>query len=153
MFCRQCGATLPDGAVFCPQCGTPVGQVRKGDNGKPAILIILLAAVLPVIIIFVIGLLAAIAVPNFVRPRNNAQRNACIDNLRMLEGAIEQVKLEGGIPSSDTIYGPDNYIKVAPTCPSTKAAYAIPEDGSRPVCPNPTVNGTGDHERHELPSH
>lgn len=104
------------------------------------------------IVVLIIGLLAAIAVPNFVRARKNTQRSACIDNLRQIEGACEQVKMNGDTPSADNIYGADNFIKVAPTCPSTKAAYAIPEGDNRPVCPNPTINGSGDNERHELPT-
>ena len=104
------------------------------------------------IVVLIIGLLAAIAVPNFVKARKSAQRNACIDNLRQIEGACEQVKMNGDTPSAETLYGADNFIKVAPKCPSTKADYAIPEGDNRPVCPNPTVNGDGDDERHELPN-
>ncbi len=104
------------------------------------------------IVVLIIGLLAAIAVPNFIRARKNTQRSACIDNLRQIEGACEQVKMNGDTPSAAPIYGSDNFIKVAPKCPSTKADYAIPEGDARPVCPNPTVNGDGDTERHELPT-
>lgn len=28
-FCAACGAGLPDGAKFCPQCGTPAGRTKK----------------------------------------------------------------------------------------------------------------------------
>ena len=104
------------------------------------------------IVVLIIGLLAAIAVPNFTKARKKAQRNACIDNLRQIEGACEQLKMEGVTsPTSSDIYGADKYIKIAPTCPSTKAAYGIPEGDARPVCPNPNINGDGDDERHELP--
>ena len=103
------------------------------------------------IVVLIIGLLAAIAVPNFVKARKSAQRNACIDNLRQIEGACEQVKMNGETPSAETLYGADNFIKVAPVCPSTTASYAIPTADSRPVCLNPNVNGSGDTERHELP--
>ena len=103
------------------------------------------------IVVLIIGLLAAIAVPNFVKARKSAQRNACIDNLRQIEGAMEQVRMNGDTPSTDNIYGADNFIKTKPKCPSTKADYTIPTDDSRPVCPNPTVNGDGTDEKHELP--
>ena len=106
------------------------------------------------IVVLIIGLLAAIAVPNFVKARKSAQRNACIDNLKQIEGAVEQAKMAGAEDPAD-IYGNDNYIKVAPVCPSTKAAYNLEgcdAAGWRPVCPNPEVNGDGDDEKHELPS-
>jgi len=41
------------------------------------------------IVVAIIGLLAAIAIPNFVKARATAQKNACIANLRQLDGAKE----------------------------------------------------------------
>ena len=41
------------------------------------------------IVVAIIGLLAAIAIPNFVKARINAQTDACIDNLRQLDGAVQ----------------------------------------------------------------
>src|SRR5271166_6454213 len=46
------------------------------------------------IVVAIIGLLAAIAIPNFVRARTTAQMNACINNLRQLDGAKQQWALE-----------------------------------------------------------
>ena len=46
------------------------------------------------IVVAIIGLLAAIAIPNFVRARETAQTNACINNLRQMDGAIQQWALE-----------------------------------------------------------
>ena len=46
------------------------------------------------IVVAIIGLLAAIAIPNFVRARTTAQMNACINNLRQIDGAIQQFALE-----------------------------------------------------------
>ena len=108
------------------------------------------------IVVLIIGLLAAIAVPNFVKARKSAQRNACIDNLRQIEGAVEQAKMDGkAAPEAGDIYGSDKYIKTPPVCPSTKEGYTISgtdEEDWRPECPNPTVNGSGADEKHELPS-
>ena len=42
------------------------------------------------IVVAIIGLLAAIAIPNFVRARNTAQKNTCINNLRQIDGAKQQ---------------------------------------------------------------
>ena len=46
------------------------------------------------IVVAIIGLLAAIAIPNFVRARTASQENACINNLRVIDGAIQQWALE-----------------------------------------------------------
>lgn len=46
------------------------------------------------IVVAIIGLLAAIAIPNFVKARTSAQTNACIANLKQIQGAIEQWALE-----------------------------------------------------------
>ena len=46
------------------------------------------------IVVAIIGLLAAIAIPNFVRARTTSQMNACINNLRQIDGAKQQWALE-----------------------------------------------------------
>ena len=43
------------------------------------------------IVVAIIGLLAAIAIPNFVRARTQSQKNACINNLRQIDGAVQQL--------------------------------------------------------------
>ena len=46
------------------------------------------------IVVAIIGLLAAIAIPNFIRARTKSQQNACINNLRQIDGAKQQWALE-----------------------------------------------------------
>jgi prepilin-type N-terminal cleavage/methylation domain-containing protein len=46
------------------------------------------------IVVAIIGLLAAIAIPNFVRARSTSQTNACINNLRQIDGAKQTWALE-----------------------------------------------------------
>ncbi len=46
------------------------------------------------IVVAIIGLLATIAIPNFVRARLKAQQNACINNLRQIDGAKQTWALE-----------------------------------------------------------
>ncbi|MGH7942517.1 MAG: type IV pilin protein [Limisphaerales bacterium] len=48
------------------------------------------------IVVGIIGLLAAIAIPNFIRSRAVSQQNACINNLRQLSSAVDQWALETG---------------------------------------------------------
>src|SRR5689334_5627186 len=54
------------------------------------------------IVVAIIGLLAAIAIPNFVKARTTSQKNACINNLRQIDGAKQQFALEQGKVGSAT---------------------------------------------------
>jgi type II secretory pathway pseudopilin PulG len=54
------------------------------------------------IVVDVIGLLAAIATPNLVRTRQTSQTNACISNLRIIDAAKQQWALEKGQKTSAT---------------------------------------------------
>ncbi|TAK98367.1 MAG: prepilin-type N-terminal cleavage/methylation domain-containing protein [Verrucomicrobia bacterium] len=54
------------------------------------------------IVVAIIGLLAAIAIPNFVKARKNAQTNACINNLRQIDAAKQQWGLETGAAAGST---------------------------------------------------
>src|ERR1039458_6004406 len=77
------------------------------------------------IVVAIIGLLAAIAIPNFVRARETSQKNACINNLRQLDAALQQYALETGLSSSATytMANVQPYVKLTsggalPACPS-----------------------------------
>jgi prepilin-type N-terminal cleavage/methylation domain-containing protein len=54
------------------------------------------------IVVAIIGLLAAIAIPNFVKARTTSQQNACINNLRLIDAAKQQWALEQKKQTSDT---------------------------------------------------
>ena len=48
------------------------------------------------IVVAIIGLLAAIALPSFMKARASARRNACINNLKQIDGAKDEYCLEYG---------------------------------------------------------
>jgi type II secretory pathway pseudopilin PulG len=48
------------------------------------------------IVVAIIGLLAAIAIPNFMKSRATSQQNACINNLRQINSAVQQWAMENG---------------------------------------------------------
>lgn len=89
------------------------------------------------IVVAIIGLLAAIAIPNFVRARTTAQKNACINNLRQIDGAKEQWALENKKVTGDSVGDSDvtPYLKgnVMPSCPSS-GAYTCQAVGTSPSC-------------------
>lgn len=59
------------------------------------------------IVVAIIGLLAAIAIPNFVKARTTSQTNACINNLRLIDAAKQQWALEQRKQTTDTPAGTD----------------------------------------------
>ena len=94
------------------------------------------------IVVAIIGLLAAIAIPNFVRARATSQANACINNLRQIDSAANQFALEQHKTSGSAIAWPTDltpYIKLntsssIPGCPaggSYSTAFTV---GASPTC-------------------
>ena len=94
------------------------------------------------IVVAIIGILAAIAIPNFLKSRTESQKNACIANLKQIQGAAEQYLLAGHATVADiaVLYGDTSYIKVAPTCPASGGTYTITTAGV-PACPNAVALG------------
>jgi prepilin-type N-terminal cleavage/methylation domain-containing protein len=98
------------------------------------------------IVVAIIGLLAAIAIPNFVKARNTSQANACVNNLRQLDSAVQQWALESGAadnsaPDETAVYA---YLKqgiaMKTNCPA-KGSYTMPAA----VTNSPTCSIGGAH--------
>jgi prepilin-type N-terminal cleavage/methylation domain-containing protein len=75
------------------------------------------------IVVAIIGLLAAIAIPNFIKAREASQKNACVANLKQIDGAkatwaLEQKKVAGTAVTEADIYGGTLYIRDTPSCPA-----------------------------------
>ncbi len=99
------------------------------------------------IVVAIIGLLAAIAIPNFVHARNTSVTNACINNLRIIGSAKQQWGLETGQPATvtPTIANLVSYVGTTqtnwPYCPiGANSAYIIGALNINPVCPNVDAN-------------
>jgi prepilin-type N-terminal cleavage/methylation domain-containing protein len=97
------------------------------------------------IVVAIIGLLAAIAIPNFVRARTTSQQNACINNLRQIDGAKQQWALEFKASATTTPGATDiqpylgRGVGSLPTCPSTSntnfaSSYSLQTLTNAPVC-------------------
>jgi len=93
------------------------------------------------IVVAIIGLLAAIAIPNFVKARATSQANACINNLRQIDAAANEYALEKGQSTGATITYPTAltpYIKLnangsIPPCPAG-GTYSDGTVGTSPLC-------------------
>jgi prepilin-type N-terminal cleavage/methylation domain-containing protein len=100
------------------------------------------------IVVAIIGLLAAIAIPNFVRARTTAQQNACINNLRQIDGAKQQWALENNKPASalPTVGDVQPFLGRGtagsyPVCPGA-GTYTINVVSVAPTCSNSTLAGS-----------
>ena len=69
------------------------------------------------IVVVIIGLLAAMAIPAFQKVRTASQTKAILNNLRQLNSAAQQYYLENGVASVayTDLVGTDKYIKVINT--------------------------------------
>ena len=90
------------------------------------------------IVVAIIGLLAAVAIPNFVKARAASQRTACVINLRAIEGAknnwaLETRKSSSDVPGDGDLFGADKYIRDKPTCPAN-GTYNIGQVDAKPLC-------------------
>ncbi|MFY7954466.1 MAG: competence type IV pilus major pilin ComGC [Armatimonadaceae bacterium] len=95
------------------------------------------------IVVLIIGVLLAIAVPNFVRARESSRAKACVSNLKQIDSAKEQLamdsKLGGGATITNGMTDLLTYLKKEPTCPSG-GTYTIGAVGTDPTCSH---GGTG----------
>jgi len=113
------------------------------------------------IVVAIIGLLAAIAIPNFLKARSTSQQNACINNLRQIDGAIQQWALQQGAGPTTAVsaaniqpYMGRGTAGTLPWCPldSSKtfaASYTIVDPSTAPVCqqqPNGDASGNYVHQ-------
>lgn len=90
------------------------------------------------IVVAIIGLLAAIAIPNFVRARIMARTNACVANLKQIDGAMQVWAIDGGsgTPTLDQTASTGlipTYLKRTPTCPAG-GSYTITSVDAEPSC-------------------
>ena len=98
------------------------------------------------IVVAIIGLLAAIAIPNFIHARTTSQQNACINNLRLIDSSKQQWALEHNGSNSSTPAGSDLQPYLGrtaagelPWCPADPAttfttSYSVQNIGTKPTC-------------------
>lgn len=88
------------------------------------------------IVVAIIGLLAAIAIPNFVKAREKAQTNSCIANLKQIDGAKTLFALDNNLATGAAVSMANlvtDYIKATPNCPAG-GTYTLGNVGITPTC-------------------
>jgi len=110
--------------------------ITKASRRRPAFTLVEI-----MIVVAIIGLLAAIALPNFIKARAQSQANACINNLRKIDDASNQFAVEAHKSTGDhvslnrdlTPYIKMNAAGKLPTCPA-HGTYGVESIGDTPVC-------------------
>ena len=90
------------------------------------------------IVVAIIGLLVAIAIPNFVKARAASQASACTANLKQVAGAkatwaLENKKVDSDSPTAGDLFGATLYIRAQPVCPAG-GSYTLGSVATSPVC-------------------
>jgi prepilin-type N-terminal cleavage/methylation domain-containing protein len=92
------------------------------------------------IVVLVIGILVAIAFPNYLAARTNSRVKTCLSNLKRIEDAkdmwaAENYGLATSTPTQAQLLGDatTGYIKSWPECPEN-GTYAINNMATRPTC-------------------
>src|SRR5688572_27077062 len=93
------------------------------------------------IVITLIGVLAAMAIPDIKRAMETGQAKTCITNLRNIEaakvqwmGAANRTSVD--VPVDDDLFGDAKFIRDKPQCPSG-GTYELKAAGDKPTCTIP----------------
>lgn len=105
------------------------------------------------IVVAIIGILSAIAIPNFVKNRNQSQQKACIANMRLIATSAENWRTENkmaliGDDWKTKLIGTSNYIKTEPACPSGGVYTVEISEGSEEVL---VACSLAENKKHILP--
>jgi prepilin-type N-terminal cleavage/methylation domain-containing protein len=98
------------------------------------------------VVVLIIGILVAIAIPVFNAASSSARQKACFSNQRTIEGAVEQYlaaapdnSRPNGAVNAASVLIASNYIKEVPVCPSdtatTKVTYTYTSSSRSTTCP------------------
>ena len=76
------------------------------------------------IVVLIIGILLAIAIPNFVSARESARAKACVGNLKQIDSASQQYAMDSKLnstaaaPAISTLVT-TSYLRSTPSCPES----------------------------------
>ena len=92
------------------------------------------------IVVLIIGILLAIAIPNFMRARATSRTKACVSNMRQIDSAKQQWAMDTNAVGTDTPAAGEvlTYLSggAMPTCPEGATAYVLDTVDTKQVCPN-----------------
>ena len=115
------------------------------------------------IVVLIIGILLAIAIPNFVQARESSRARACVANLKQIDSAKQQYLMTNNVSAftsatgtgvaGDTLGGlAPTFIRQAPKCPAG-GTYTTNNESTSPSCSlgTGTTYGSSGTYPHYLP--
>ena len=106
MHCTSCGAELPGKARFCSKCGATAGQVgtpKKKMSG--CVIALIVTAVLGVLSLPIVGIIAAIAIPNLLNAIDRGKQKRTMADMRSIATAIETYAVDQEVyPTTTDVY-------------------------------------------------
>jgi len=109
------------------------------------------------IVVLIIGILLAIAIPNFVSARETSRAKACVANLKQIDSATQQYCMDQRMSSANYVaptldatsptglVGPDLYIRATPVCPSGGSYTTATSITGNPTCSISASASAGDY--------
>jgi len=98
------------------------------------------------IVVCIIEIIIATAIPGLVRARESARSNSCSRNLRTIQGALQEYAIDKRLKAGASIgswqtnlCGPAKYIRSTPACPS-KGTYTVTKVDTDPTCNRTSAN-------------
>jgi len=96
MFCSSCGNAVEAGVRFCPNCGAAVIQSNPAPAGVPRIVIAAIALAMACIFLMVLGIAAAIVLPQIFQSRSRDAELRAIQSIRQLQIAQSNFRAKHG---------------------------------------------------------
>lgn len=100
-FCAWCGNTVPQVSyAACPRCGNPSNGSQRvvtgggGSSGMSSAGIVVGLLVLGLVLVAVLGILAAIAIPNYLTAMNRSKQKRTMADMRYLATALESYAVD-----------------------------------------------------------
>jgi prepilin-type N-terminal cleavage/methylation domain-containing protein len=104
------------------------------------------------IVILIIGILLAIAIPNFLTARNSSRARSCVANLEQIDAAKQQYIMDSKAattyPFTSGLTELTNYLHNTPSCPAG-GTYVVGAGNVSPTCNYGTTDGS--QFAHQLP--
>lgn len=155
-FCAHCGAPVVERATFCSACGKPPSGFPPrpaATSGSSAAMIVLVVIIIGLVLVAVIGIIAAIAIPNLLTATQRSKQKRTMADMRSLATAIEAYAVDSNIyPSAETVAELEpiltpTYIRVLPQAdgwgePLRYECWAL-SGGSSDPCDNFSLSSGG----------
>jgi len=126
MYCASCGSEVSTVSYApCPRCGRPTNGAQVAPptttSGGNTIAVVIAVIVGGFVLIGIVGIIAAIAVPNILMAKSRAQQKRTMADLRTLGTSVEAYKADNdAYPNASSIDAlvpmlSPKYIQTAPT--------------------------------------